>query len=111
MKTLEIGTVGVEIASGIKYIHEVYYVPKADKNLFNISQLNDNDYAILFKNRQCTIFDPISVKLLTFKMRNKFYPMTLLDNDHQAFYSESDASELWHKRVEHVNYTSLLTMS
>ncbi|XP_021289713.1 uncharacterized protein LOC110420661 [Herrania umbratica] len=66
MKILGVGIVGIKTIAGIKFIHEVHYVPEAYQNLLSVGQLNDNGYALLFKYRQCTIFDPIGVELLTF---------------------------------------------
>ncbi|EOY07494.1 Uncharacterized protein TCM_021915 [Theobroma cacao] len=111
MKILGVGTIGVTTVASMKFIHEVHYVPKADQNLLNIGQLDDNGYALLFNNRQYTIFDPVGAELLTVSMRNKCYPMDLLESKQQAFYSEYDSLELWHKHVGYVNYNSLPTMA
>ncbi|EOX93753.1 Uncharacterized protein TCM_002671 [Theobroma cacao] len=69
-----------------------------DQNLLSVGQLNENHYALLFKNKQCIIFEPHGVELMTIKTRNKCYPLNLLKTEHRVFVSEVDTSETWHRR-------------
>lgn len=45
--------------SGTKAISDVILVHEIDQNLLSISQLLEKNYAVIFKGRDCIIFDPI----------------------------------------------------
>lgn len=57
LKILDIGIVAIETPSSTKYLTNVYYVPEVNQNLLSVCQLVDNHYALLFKDKYCTIFD------------------------------------------------------
>ena len=44
------GSIGVETKEGNKAIHDVYYVPNLDENLFSIGQLLEHDYTLHFED-------------------------------------------------------------
>ncbi|EOY11056.1 Retrotransposon, unclassified-like protein [Theobroma cacao] len=85
MKILGVGIVVVETTSGMRYTTSVHYVPEADHNLLSVGQLADEHYALLFKDKVCTVFDPCGVKMFTVQMKNNCYPMNLKDTMHMAF--------------------------
>lgn len=94
MRIAGIGTVSVNTASGVKHIASVHYVLKVSQNLLSVRQLAENKYALLFRGRQCTVFDPCGSKMFTLEMHNNYYPLNLADTDQVALYSESDILDL-----------------
>lgn len=68
-------TVAVETQLGNKFIFNVYFVLKANQNQFSVGQLTESQYALLFKDKYCIIFDPKGDKVLTVEMKNKCYPI------------------------------------
>lgn len=49
--------------------------------------------------------------MLIVEMKNNCYPLNLMETEHWAFYSEDNLSNLWHKRLMHVNYGSLMKIA
>ncbi|EOY27180.1 Cysteine-rich RLK (RECEPTOR-like protein kinase) 8 [Theobroma cacao] len=92
------GTVAMETDLGYKYITNVYLVPDANQNLLNVGQLTESHYALLFKDRFCTILDPKRDEVLTIEMKNKCYSIDRKHTEHKAFVSSIVDSKLWHRR-------------
>ncbi|EOY18307.1 Uncharacterized protein TCM_042900 [Theobroma cacao] len=108
---LSIGTVSVETPKGVKYITGVHYIPEVDQNLLSVGKLTRSHYALLFEDQYYTIHDPTGAEMITVEMKNNCYPLNLMNANQVAFYCEMDTSELWHKRLGHVNYGSLAKMA
>ncbi|OMO72757.1 hypothetical protein CCACVL1_17615 [Corchorus capsularis] len=99
------GNVQVCTPSGTKIILDVVYVPLINQNLVSVSQLVDDDYAIVFKGRTCTIYEPAGNKLISVGMKHRCF--SLAWNDPSAYTSSVDDLNLWHQRLGHVNNQSL----
>ncbi|XP_022876710.1 uncharacterized protein LOC111394893 [Olea europaea var. sylvestris] len=76
-------------------------------NLLSISQICDADYEVSFDKKRCTIYDLSSgVVLEGVRISDNCYGV--LPNSNYVYSSAKiDMSELWHQRLDHVNYRSL----
>ena len=99
------GDVVVQTPSGTKIISDVLFVPDITENLVSVGQLAELDYALLFKNRKCIIFDPAGRELMTLPMTDRAYYLSL--ESENALVNVEDSTHLWHKRLGHVSYQSL----
>ncbi|EOY19976.1 Retrotransposon protein, unclassified, putative [Theobroma cacao] len=77
-----VGTIAIETMAGIRHIANVRYAPYVDQNLLSVGQLAECNYALLFKIGSA-----------------------------QCLTQLVDLSDVWHKRIGHVNFGSLIKMS
>ena len=80
-------------------------MPDITENLVSVGQLAELNYALLFKNRKCIIFDPAGRELMTLPMTDRAYYLSL--ESENALVNVEDSTHLWHKRLGHVSYKSL----
>ncbi|XP_071913903.1 uncharacterized protein [Coffea arabica] len=52
-----LGTIGVQIRQGMKFIHDVLFVLDLDQNLLSLGQLLEHKYALNFDDYECCIYD------------------------------------------------------
>jgi len=73
IKVKGIGDIPIDFVSGKRIISYVLYVPEIDQNLFNVGQLLKKDYAVVFKDKTCEVFDSTGIKLMSIKMKGKSF--------------------------------------
>jgi len=68
-----ISDIVIDSDSGKRIISDVLYVPEIDQNLLSVGQLLEKDYADVFKDKTCEVFDSIDIKLMSIKMKDKSF--------------------------------------
>jgi len=68
-----IGDIAIDSDSGKRIISDVLYVLEIDQNLLSVGQLLEKDYAVVFKDKTCEVFDSIGIKLMSIKMKGKSF--------------------------------------
>jgi len=63
--------IAIDSDSGKRIISDVLYVPEIDQNLLSVRQLLEKDYAVVFKDKTCEVFDSTSIKLMSIKMKGR----------------------------------------
>ena len=62
-----------------------------------------------FENSQCVIYDPFGQKILRVKMRSKSFSFDPIEEE-VAYCNDSNAAEIWHKRLGHCRLKRMLRM-
>nr|CAH66391.1 OSIGBa0134J07.9 [Oryza sativa] len=103
------GTVAVQTADGPKFIKDVLLVPDLKQNLLSIGQLLEHGYAVYFEDFSCKILDRKNNRLVAkINMeKNRNFLLRMNHTTQMALRSEVDISDLWHKRMGHLNYRAL----
>lgn len=104
------GVVAVETHSGTKLIIDVLFVPKIDQNLLSVGQFLEKNYYLVFKDKACIIHDPIGHEMFVVLMKGKCFSLDFPKANSIAYSSTLNESALWHRRLEHFNYTALNQM-
>jgi len=104
------GTVAIKGNSGIKLILDVLFVPEIDLNLLSVGQLLEKGYSVVFKDKHCSISDPVGLEIFTIKMKGKSFSLDWMEKESAAFPSTINKTELWHKRLGHFNQATLVQM-
>ncbi|XP_022897283.1 uncharacterized protein LOC111410921 [Olea europaea var. sylvestris] len=79
-------------------------------NLLSISQICDADFEVSFVQKRCTVYDSSSgVVLEGVRTANNCYGV-LPNSNYVCRSAKIDVSELWHKRLGHLNYKSLVQL-
>ena len=113
-KVLGIGEVEV-LAKDVKgctkplILKKAPYVPSYRTNLISLSSIIDNEHKVVHKKTNSYLCPKSTVKfLITRKGELFFVPTTLKEKYHFANLSGgSNETELWHKRMGHLNYRDL----
>ncbi|EOX92993.1 Uncharacterized protein TCM_001856 [Theobroma cacao] len=105
------GTVAIQTASGTSYVLNVLLVPEITQNLLSVGQLIDEDYMLVFKNNACTIYESSGVYMMFVPMVRNCFSVKWGNLCLSAIESSSEQIYLWHKRLGHCNYKSLLQVS
>ncbi|XP_022866024.1 uncharacterized protein LOC111385832 [Olea europaea var. sylvestris] len=88
-------------------ISNVLYVDGLKSNLLSISQICDDDFEVSFVQKRCTVYDS-SGGVVHEGVRTSDNCYGVLPNSNYVCRSvKIDVSELWHKRLGHLNYKSL----
>jgi Reverse transcriptase (RNA-dependent DNA polymerase)/gag-polypeptide of LTR copia-type/Integrase core domain/GAG-pre-integrase domain/Domain of unknown function (DUF4219)/Zinc knuckle len=112
-KTIQVegrGTVSVMTAGGVRYLQNVYFIPRLSQNLLSIGQLTSNGYEVNFNGKVCTIKDESSDQLIASveMAENKLFPLEMTTVKDQVFIAkEVKVTDLWHQRFGHLNGASL----
>ncbi|KAJ4807357.1 polyprotein [Rhynchospora pubera] len=104
------GTVSVSTTSGMRYLYNVYYIPKLSQNLLSIGQLTENGYSVMFEGSTCIIKDKCSKQTIAKVERaaNKLFPLEMITVKDQVLIAKGlEISDLWHQRYGHLNVSSL----
>ncbi|XP_022877017.1 uncharacterized protein LOC111395263 [Olea europaea var. sylvestris] len=93
--------------SGLPTISNVLYVEGLKSNLLSISQICDADYEVSFVQKRCTVYNPSGgIVLKGVRTFDNCYGV-LPNSNYVCSSAKIDMSELWHQRLDHVNYRSL----
>ncbi|GJW48469.1 putative ribonuclease H-like domain-containing protein [Tanacetum coccineum] len=108
-----------KIRTGKLDFEDAYFVKELKFNLFSFSQMCDKNNSILFTNTECVVLSPDfklideSHVLLKVPRKDNMYSVDLKDGVPQGgltclFAKDTpDESNLWHKRLGHVNFKTM----
>ncbi|KAI3522492.1 hypothetical protein L1887_00319 [Cichorium endivia] len=94
-------------------LQEVYYIPDLCSNIISLGQLSESGDEIKIREPFLWVHDRAGRLLMKVqKSPNRLYKIELEEVSHKCLIAETkDPSWLWHKRLGHVNFTSLKLMS
>ncbi|KAI3681360.1 hypothetical protein L6452_36153 [Arctium lappa] len=96
-------------------IEKVAYVDGLKHNLLSISQLCDKDYEVRFSKKACLVVDEKGKLALSGYRRENVYVIdidsTITENLCFLSKASSDVNWLWHKRLSHLNFKTLNSLS
>ncbi|GJT70603.1 retrovirus-related pol polyprotein from transposon TNT 1-94 [Tanacetum coccineum] len=107
------------IKTGNLDFENVYFVKELKFNLFSVSQMCDKNNSVLFNDAECIVLSPNfkltdeSQVLLKVSRKNNMYSVDLKNivpkGGLTCLFSKStsDESELWHKRLGHINFKTM----
>jgi hypothetical protein len=101
---------GIIDIPGLGTSQEALYVEGLKANLLSISQFCDNDLVVQFSKKECNIFDSSGKWLMRGeKIADNCYGLPSLTTDPQIFCNKAtiDDSELWHRRLGHLNFSDM----
>ncbi|KAG8498881.1 hypothetical protein CXB51_005279 [Gossypium anomalum] len=101
------GNVVINTRSGNKVISDVLFVPDIDQNLLSVGQLVEKGYSLVFENGACVVKDTYGQELISVAMTDKCFMLNMNQLEKKAYTSLADNTDLWHRRLGHVNYRSL----
>ena len=107
-----IGTLVIETKMGRKHIQEVMLVPGLEENLLSVGQMLEHGYYLLFGGTAVCIYDSCNLNGLVAKVQmtgNRCFPLTMMHATSLALKaSVSHCTQIWHKRLGHLNTRSLM---
>lgn len=105
------GTLVIETMKCKQYIKEVMLVHGLAENLLSVGQITEHGYFLLFGDCKVDIFDDSTLQHLVVSLRQKgngCFPLVFNTNKEFVLKaSVHECSKLWHRRFEHLNFTSL----
>nr|GEV16632.1 putative ribonuclease H-like domain-containing protein [Tanacetum cinerariifolium] len=108
-----------KIRTGKLDFDDVYFVKELKFNLFSVSQMYDKKNSVLFTDTECLVLAPDfklpdeSQVLLKVPRENNMYNVNLKNivpsRDLTCFFAKAttDESNLWHKRLGHINFKTI----
>nr|GEZ67300.1 putative ribonuclease H-like domain-containing protein [Tanacetum cinerariifolium] len=108
-----------KIKTGKLDFEDVYFVKELKFNLFSVSQMRDKKNKVLFTDSECLVLSPDfklpdeNQVLLRVPRENNMYNVNLNDivpsEDLTCLFAKTtiDESNLWHKRLGHVNFKTI----
>jgi hypothetical protein len=105
---------GIIDIPGLRTSQEALYVEELKANLLSISQFCDNDLVVQFSKKECNIFDNSGRLLMGGEITaDNCYGLPGLTTDPQIFCNKAtiDDSELWHRRLGHLNFFDMLNIA
>lgn len=114
IEATKLGTAMLHTTSGIVSVKGAMFLPGLKVNLLSVSRATEGDNTVIFNRNGARIIDSSGNLVLTARNENglfivnekcvgKFAMMTAADN--------TTSTELWHRRLGHVNYGSLYRMA
>ncbi|GKC07091.1 retrotransposon protein, putative, unclassified [Tanacetum coccineum] len=105
-----------DLVQGTITIKRVYYVERANHNLFFVGQFCDADLEVAFRKSTCYIRDLKGNDLLTGSRSTDLYSITLLDSTtpnliYLMAKETSSQAWLWHRRLSHLNFYTINLLS
>ena len=109
------GVVSIQAKDGQKkLIHNVLHVPALKKNLLSVAQMMEQNYRLEFDNGECLIKDKKNRGAIVAKgelTKDRLFKLVLSPKSTQALTVKvEDESSLWHKRLGHLNYDSIILL-
>nr|GEZ56562.1 hypothetical protein [Tanacetum cinerariifolium] len=108
-----------KIKTGKLDFEDVYFVKELKFNLFSVSQMCDKKNSVLFTDTECLVLSsdfklPVkSQVLLKVSRENNMYNVNLKNivpsGDLTCLFAKAtiDESNLWHRRLSHINFTTI----
>lgn len=93
-------------------LSDVQYIPKLCVNLLSVSQMVKNGCSVLFNADGCKIFSKDKKLLAEGKMANGMFTIKIhfTESACAAGIIKNDDIALWHRRLAHLNFSTLKTM-
>lgn len=91
-------------------IKDVWYVPSMNRNMMSIGQLIENIFLVAMKENILKLYNCNQKPIMQYELgRKKTFKVNVVTTDTQCLNARSTEgeSELWHKRLRHMNYRSL----
>lgn len=86
------------------------YVPANATNLLSVSEMVNKELTVIFNPREAYIQDKNGDRLATMSLEQGLYKIDIPKR--RIYYAVKEMSaELWHKRLGHLNYDSVITLS
>lgn len=104
------GTIAMTTSSGTKTISDVLYVPDIDQNLLSVGQLIEKGFKVSFEDLYCHIYDAAGKEILRVKMKGKSFLFDPTEEEHTAYSTNVNITEVWHKRLGHCHLQRMLKM-
>ncbi|CAN1122661.1 Retrovirus-related Pol polyprotein from transposon TNT 1-94, partial [Linum perenne] len=104
------GAIELVTTRGSKQITDVLYVPDLDQNLLSVTQLLAKGYRVFFEEKLCHVYDGTGKEVLCVEMRGKSFSFNPMEEEHSAYPSQNEVTNLWHKRLGHCNLKMMLKM-
>ena len=95
----------------VKY---VWYVPRMNINLMSVGQLIEKGFLVTMKDNLLKLYDCNHKLIMQYELgRNRTFKANVATTDNKCLSARSakGESDLWHKRLGHLNYKSLGHMS
>lgn len=94
-------------------LREVYFIPNLCNNIISLVQLSESGSKVLIKGEFLWIYDENDKLIMKVKKSlNRLYKMIVKDNRGACLLTKTDEiTWLWHSRLGHVNFQSMLLMS
>lgn len=95
-------------------IKDVWYAPGMNNNLVNLGHLIEKGFLVTMKDNLLKLYNCNQKLIIDSKLRRNItlkVNVTTTDTQSLSARSTEGESELWHKRLEHLNYKSLWNMS
>lgn len=92
----------------------MWCVPGMNRNLMSVCQVIEKEFPITIKDNILKLYDCTHKLIIQSKLgRNKTFKVNVAITDTQCLSARSteEESELWHKRLRHLNYRSLRNFS
>ena len=87
------------------------YVEGLKHNMLGVSQMCDNGYDVTFLSKDCEICNMKNGKLVGKAIRTHNNVYVLDDSRVNYCLSKTSEARLWHKRLGHMNFESLIKVS
>lgn len=91
-------------------IENVLYVPKLNGNLLSVSKMVSKGNKVVFGQNGCTIYTSNDSIITTVASKNGIYKIHDGDEQCNAASGDDNQVKLWHRRLGHMNYQSMLKM-
>lgn len=109
-----LGTIVFKSGSGEKRrLQDVYYIPRLCSNIISLGQLAEAGDEVLMRGKNLWVRDTAGKLLMKVRQsQNRLYKIILHDSDNVCLAGETQEEVwLWHKRLGHVNFTSMKDMA
>lgn len=108
------GTITMICKNGEKrHLYDVYYIPCLCSNIISLGQMSERGNRVVLKGDYLWIYDEQDQLLMKVKRsHNRLYKIVIETSKHECLLSKTDElSQLWHRRLGHVNYQAMHLMS
>jgi len=104
------GSAAIYTKQGIKYIHDVLFIPYLAQNLLSVAQMLSNGYSLSFKGHLYFIYDSHDCLIAKFSMVDRSFPLNWNYVWDTMNYASKDGSFLWHRRYGHFSLVTVKSM-
>ncbi|CAL9004444.1 unnamed protein product, partial [Prunus brigantina] len=104
------GNLVVDTKMGRRYVKENLLVAGLKENLLSVGQMMEHGYVLIFGANKAEIYDDGSLSNLVAKVQmkgNRSFPLKLHTTLQVALRENVESSLIWHRRMGHLNFTSL----
>jgi hypothetical protein len=103
------GTVAIPTLNGKKkFIDDTLLTPTLKKNLLSVGQMMEQNYKLVFDNKECLIMDKLNKNAVVARgemTEDRIFKLTFSSSNlHSLKAIEEVNSRLWHLRMGHLNF-------